>query len=81
MATKVRIELNEAAIRQQLLKSPATEAMCKKYAEEIAGRCGEGYETKTYKTPSRMAAKVYADSFPARIDNVKNNTLLKAVRS
>ena len=42
MAQKVRIELNQAAIQQQLLKSPATEAMCKKYAEEIAARCGDG---------------------------------------
>ncbi len=81
MAQKVRIELNQAAIRQQLLKSPATEAMCKKYAEEIAARCGDGYETKTYKTPTRMAAKVYADTFQARTDNLKNNTILKAVRS
>ena len=81
MAQKVRIELNEAAIRQQLLKSSATEQMCKEHAEQIANRCGEGYETETYMEPTRVVAKVYADSFPARRDNLKNNTILKAVRS
>ena len=81
MAQKVKIELNMEAIRQQLLKSSATEQMLNEHAEQIADRCGDGYETKTYKTPTRVVAKVYADSFPARRNNLKNNTILKAVRS
>lgn len=37
------------------------------------------YQKGTRK-PYEQVAKVYADSFPARVDNMKNNTLLKAVR-
>ena len=77
MAQKVMIELNQAAIRQQLLKSPEILEICRNHAEEIAERCGDGYETAA---STRIVAKVYADSFPARVDNMKNNTLLKAVR-
>lgn len=40
MAQKVMIELNQAAIRQQLLKSPEILEICRNHAEEIAERCG-----------------------------------------
>ena len=80
MAQKVMIELNQAAIRQQLLKSPEILEICRNHAEEIAERCGDGYDTTAYTQPTRIVVKVYADSFSARVDNMKNNTLLKAVR-
>lgn len=81
MAQKVKIELNQSAIRQQLLKSTEIQSICRELAEQIAGRCGEGYETETYMQQTRTVSKVYADSFRARNDNLKNNTILKAVRS
>lgn len=80
MAKKVEIELNEPAIRQQLLKSPEILEICKEHAEAIADRCGEGYETTTYTQPTRIVAKVYADSSSARADNMKHNTILKAAK-
>lgn len=80
MAKKVEIELNEPAIRQQLLKSQEILDICKEHAETIADRCGDGYETAVYTQPTRIVAKVYADSFRARADNMKHNTILKAVK-
>lgn len=80
MAQKIKIELNRDAIRQQLLKSPEIRDICKEHAEAIANRCGDGYETATYTESTRVVAKVYADSFQARHDNLKHNTILKAVK-
>lgn len=80
MAQKIKIELNREAIRQQLLKSAEIKQICEEHAETIAGRCGEGYKVETYTQQTRIVSKAYADSFPARVDNMKNNTLLKAVK-
>lgn len=80
MAQKIKIELNRNAIRQQLLKSPEIQDICKEHAENIANRCGDGYESTAYMESTRIVAKVYTDSFRAMHDNMKNNTLLKAVK-
>lgn len=80
MAQKIKIELNRNAIRQQLLKSPEIQDICKEHADNIANRCGDGYKSTEYMESTRIVAKVYTDSFRAMHDNMKNNTLLKAVK-
>lgn len=75
---KVRIELNSEGVRE-LLKSPEIMGICKQHAEQIAGRCGGGYEVTTYTGQNRVNASVHAATDEAYRDNLKNNTLLKAV--
>ena len=81
MAQKVKIELNRSAIRDQLLKSPEIKAVCEDYANKIASKCGDGYKVDTHSGANRINAMVYADTYKARLDNTRNNTMLKAVRS
>lgn len=79
MATKVKIELNRSAVRDQLLKSSEMMSICEGHARTIASRCGSGYQTDTHVGQNRVNAMVYADTYEARLDNTKHNTILKAV--
>ena len=56
------------------------EAICKQQAQEIKNRVGDGYLVTTYTGRNRVNASVYAVTDQAKRDNLKNNTLLKAVK-
>lgn len=75
---KVKIELNSPAIRD-LLRGPEITDYLGKVAGDIAGKAGDGYGSKTVVMPSRSIGIVSAQTGAARRDNLKNNTLLKAV--
>ena len=75
----VRVELNSEGVRA-LLKSPEMAAICKEQAEAIAGRAGSGYHVTTYTGATRVNASVITETAEAARDNMKNNTLLKAVK-
>lgn len=81
MASKLKIKLNRKSVRDQLLRSAEMMAICEEHAKGIQSRCGEGYETDTHVGKNRVNAMVYADTYEARLNNTKYNTLLKAVRS
>lgn len=49
-------------------------------AQAIAGRCGDGYETRVGTAETRAIATVYPADAAARRDNHKNNTLERALR-
>ena len=74
-----RFELNIQGVGE-LLKSPEMMGICKEYASKAQSKLGDGYEVKTYKLDTRSAAKVQAETYKARKDNAKNNTILKALR-
>lgn len=74
----VKIELISSGVRE-LLQSAEIEAECKRLAYGVAGRAGDGYEVDTYIGKTRVNAMVYANSSKAYSDNLKNNTLLKAL--
>ena len=76
---KVQVELNSEGVRE-LLRSPEMAAICQAQAMAIAGRAGNGYSVSTYTGTSRVNASVMAETQEAIRDNLKNNTLLKAVR-
>ena len=78
MSSKVRIELNSGNIRK-LLRSKEMKEMLMSKAEDIASRCGEGYEANAKLMPSREIAFVEAKTYKAKKDNLENNTILKAV--
>lgn len=78
MSKNVEIVLNSAGIRE-LLKSAEIEAVCRDQAEAVANRAGAGYKVDTHVGKTRVNAMVSTDTKEAYRDNLKNNTLLKAL--
>jgi hypothetical protein len=78
MGKKVEIKLNSTGVRE-LLKSPEIQAACMDEALKVAGRAGGGYEAQTRSYPERSGAAVVAGTEEAKRDNLRNNTLLKAM--
>jgi hypothetical protein len=76
---KFKFELNRAGVRA-LMQSEEMQAVLKEKASAIANRCGPGYEQDIYVGKNRANAMVWADSVKAKRDNLKNNSILKAVR-
>ena len=76
---KTQIKLNRQGVRE-LLKSKEMGQICLEHAQQIAARAGEGYETDTRTGVNRVNASVYPATDKARHDNLKNNTILKAVK-
>ena len=71
-------KLNRAGVRE-LLKSSEMQGILKEHATTIKNRAGDGYEQDIHVGRNRANAMVKAETFKARKDNSKNNTLLKAV--
>lgn len=75
----VRIELNSSGVRE-LLRSGEMMAICKEHADKALSNLGEGYEVTTHTGSNRVNAEVAAVSYEAKLDNSRNNTILKAIR-
>lgn len=76
--SSIEIEIDDDGIRE-LLKSEEMKEAIDSYAEEIVGRLDKNYKSKSKYTKTRYMAAVYANNRKAISDNMKNNTLLKAV--
>lgn len=76
--SKVKFELNRGGVRE-LLRSSEAMSVCKRYAEAVRGRVGEGYEVTTFVGTNRVNASVHAETYEAKKENADNNTLLKAL--
>ncbi len=76
--SKTSLKLNRAGVRA-LLRSDEAESICRNFAQKAANSLGEGYEVSSYKGKNRVNASVRAETYQARSDNLKNNTILKAV--
>lgn len=74
-----KFKLNSSGVRQ-LLQSAEMQNVLATKATEIKTRAGDGFEQDTYVGKTRANAMVYADTYEAKRNNSKNNTLLKAVR-
>ena len=79
MSDNIRVELNSDGVRE-LLRSPEMAAVCQEQARMIANRAGDGYTVSTFTGANRVNASVMTETTEAMQDNLKNNTLLKAVR-
>jgi len=77
---KIKIDWGNYSGFIALRKSSQMVEVIESYADSIANRAGEGYETYTKQMPTRAYTGVYAATKEAKEDNLKNNTLLKAVR-
>lgn len=76
---KIKFKLNRSGV-SRLMKSTEMQQILEEKATSIRNRAGEGYKQDSYSGKTRANAMVYADSYKAKKDNLKNNTLLKAVR-
>lgn len=77
---KVEIKLNQEGVRE-LMQSREMMAACEGYARKAAGMLGDGYEVTTHVGKTRVNAEVAAVSFKAKRENMKDNTILKAIGS
>lgn len=75
---KLKFELNKGGVRN-LLRSKEMMDICSEYANNALGRLGDGYEVSTYSGTNRVNAEVYAETYAAKKENLKSNTILKAV--
>ncbi len=77
--SKVKFVLNRAGVRQ-LMQSEEMQAILNEKSSNALNQLGDGYKSDIYIGKNRANAMVWADSIKAKRDNLKNNTILKAVR-
>lgn len=77
--SKFKFELNRSGVRS-LMQSEEMQSILKSKANNALNSLGEGYKSDTYVGKTRANAMVYADTYQAKKDNMKNNSILKAVR-
>lgn len=77
--SKVKVVLNREGVRQ-MLRSPEMEALLKERAQNIVSGLGDGYDSTTYIGKNRANASIRATSWETYQNELKNNTILKALR-
>ena len=78
--SKVRIEVNYAGVGA-LLHSEEVAALVGKEASTRASSLGNGYSSDVYQAGTRVIASVFTETPEAARDNMRNNSLLRAVSS
>lgn len=74
-----KIVLNSQGVRE-LLKSEEILNQCIELGSEIQSRAGEHYQMETRHYPERNGVAVFPADIQGNRDNLKNNTLLKALK-
>ena len=77
--SKEKFKLNRKGVAE-LMKSKEMQSVLTEYASGVKNRCGDGYTQDIYIGKNRANAMVSAETREAFSDNIKNNTILKAVR-
>lgn len=77
--SKEKFQLNRKGVAE-LMKSKEMQGILTEYASGVKNRCGDGYTQDIYVGKNRANAMVSAETKEALSDNIKNNTILKAVR-
>ena len=77
--SKFKFVLNKAGVRA-LMQSEEMQSILKGKADNALNSLGEGYKSDSYVGKNRANTMVYADTYQAKKDNLKNNSILKAVR-
>lgn len=75
---KVKFELNREGVRE-LLRSKEMMDVCQEYANNALGKLGDGYEVTTHTGSNRVNAEVAAVTYAAKSENLKTNSIVKAV--
>lgn len=76
---KVRIKLNRKGVRS-LMKSEEMQAICEEHAQAALSRLGAGYKVTNRVGKSRCNSEVAAATRKAIKENMKKNTILKALK-
>ncbi len=79
MNKKLDFELNRAGVRK-LMRSEEMIEVLNAYGSAVRGRCGDGFKQNAYKGKTRANVMIYADSYAAKRRNLRENTLLKALK-
>lgn len=79
MANAFKLELNSSGVRE-LLRSDEMKRICEEEAEKVVSKLGDGYVVSSYTGKSRVNASIMATSWEAYYGNLKNNTVLKALK-
>lgn len=77
--SKFKFVLNRPGVRA-LMQSDEMQSILKDKADNALNSLGEGYKSDIHVGKNRANAMVYADTYQAKRDNLKNNSILKAVR-
>lgn len=77
--SNLKFKLNRQGV-SALMKSNEMISVLEGYGNDIKARCGEGYSTDTMVGKNRANTMIYAETYQAKSDNKKNNTILKALR-
>lgn len=75
---KVKFVLNRSGVRE-ILRSKEMMDICKEYADKAQQSLGDGYEVTTHTGTNRVNAMIAAESYAAKRENLKENTIIKAV--
>lgn len=76
---KVKIVLNREGVRD-LLRSDEMQSILREHANAALSQLGDGYEVTEHVGRNRANAQIAATEPKAYFENLKNNTILKAVR-
>lgn len=77
--SEVKVTLNKAGVRQLLLSDEIMD-YCDDIGSGIMQRCGDGYEKTQYHGKNRVNVSIHTATPKAFNDNMKHNTLLKALK-
>lgn len=80
MSNDFKFELNPAGV-SKLLNSKEMQSVLVSYASNVKNKAGKGYMYSTRKGTDRFKGYVHTTTKQAQKDNLKNNTLLKALGS
>lgn len=79
MSNKVKVKLDRAGVRK-LLKSQEMLQICKDHAYSAQAKLGSGYEVTFMTGKNRANAQIEAVTWRAKLANIRNNTILKALK-
>lgn len=75
--SNIKVKLNYKGV-QELLKSDDMKAILDDYANRVMKQLDDGYEVE-HRTTDRAVVAIGATTAKARVQNSRNNTLLKAL--
>lgn len=76
---KLKVVLNEEGVRQ-MLKSGEMALLLKERAQDAVSRIGGGYNITTHTGVNRVNVSISPASYKAHKEDLKNNTIIKALR-
>lgn len=79
MSKNIKFKLNGQGVRS-LLQGSEMQSVLNQYATGIRNRCGTGYTQDTHVGRNRANVMIKANTFEAKLDNHRHNTILKALK-